>query len=123
MARTTYPQGNTPPPQLGGSGRLPRLLAEVRWFIALALFLGLFAILISYNKLDPAWSHASFDLPKNIGGRFGAWVSDLMFYIFGVSAFWWVALFARRVVAGWKELWSIPLPPDPEAKPDSLWLR
>jgi len=53
----------------------------------------------------------------------GAWAADLMFYIFGVSAFWWVILFARRVVTQWRELWSVPLPPDPSIKPESVWTR
>jgi S-DNA-T family DNA segregation ATPase FtsK/SpoIIIE len=40
-----------------------------------------------------------------------------------VSAFWWVVLFGRRVIIGWRELWSVPLPSDPDAKPDSLLVR
>ena len=102
---------------------MPRLLLEARWFVSLGLCLALFAILITYSKLDPAWSHASFDVPTNLGGRVGAWIADLMLYVFGLSAFWWVILFGRRVFTGWKELWSTPMPPDPEAKPDSLLLR
>lgn len=102
---------------------MPRLLLEARWFVSLGLCLALFAILVSYSKSDPAWSHASFDIPTNLGGRAGAWVADLMFYVFGISAFWWVALFGRRVFSGWKELWSTPMPSDPDAKPDSLLLR
>ena len=102
---------------------MPRLLLEARWFVSLGLCLALFAILVSYSKSDPAWSHASFDIPTNLGGRAGAWVADLMFYVFGISAFWWVALFGRRVFSGWKELWSTPMPSDPNAKPDSLLLR
>ncbi|MCE7529926.1 DNA translocase FtsK [Polynucleobacter sp. IMCC 29146] len=124
MARTVFPQSNsTQPPNSSGQGRMPRLLLEARWFVSLGLCLALFAILITYSKLDPAWSHASFDLPTNLGGRTGAWIADLMLYVFGLSAFWWVILFGRRVFTGWKELWSTPMPPDPEAKPDSLLLR
>jgi len=55
---------------------MPRLLLEARWFISLGLCLGLFAILITYSKADPAWSHASFQAPKNLGGRFGAYLAD-----------------------------------------------
>lgn len=102
---------------------MPRLFLEIRWFLTLGLCFGLIAVLLSYSKSDPAWSHASFEVPSNIGGRFGAWTADLMLYIFGVSAFWWVVLFGRRVVAGWRELWSVPLPPDLDAKPDSILVR
>ena len=102
---------------------MPRLFLEIRWFLTLGLCLGLIAILLTYSKSDPAWSHASFEVPSNVGGRFGAWTADLLLYIFGVSAFWWVVLFGRRVIVGWRELWSIPLPPDPDVKPDSLLVR
>ena len=111
------------PPEMDGQGRMPRLLLEARWFISLGLCLGLLAILLTYSKADPAWSHASFEAPRNLGGRFGAYLADLMLYVFGISAFWWVVLFGRRVLNGWRELWSIPLPPDPDAKPESLVVR
>ena len=127
MARTVYPKSKTPlsplPPENDGQGRMPRLLLEARWFISLGLCLALFAILATYSKADPAWSHASFEAPKNLGGRFGAYIADLMLYIFGISAFWWVAIFGRRVLNGWRELWSIPLPANPEARPDSFLMR
>lgn len=102
---------------------MPRLFLEIRWFLTLGLCLGLIAVLITYSKSDPAWSHASFETPSNIGGRFGAWTADLLLYIFGVSAFWWVVLFGRRVVQGWRELWSTPMPLDPDARPDSVLVR
>jgi DNA segregation ATPase FtsK/SpoIIIE, S-DNA-T family len=124
MAKSTQSTSkSTLPPQDGGQGRMPRLFLEIRWFLTLGLCLGLIAILVTYSKSDPAWSHASFEAPSNIGGRFGAWTADLLLYIFGVSAFWWIVLFGRRVIAGWRELWSVPLPPDPDAKPDSLFVR
>jgi len=107
-------------PPDSGTGKMSRLFAEVRWLLLLAICLGLFAVLVTYTKSDPAWSHASFETPKNIGGRMGAWTADLMFYVFGASAFWWVILFARRVISQWRELWSVPLPPDPNVKPESL---
>lgn len=123
MARSSLPPIKTPLPPEGGTGKMSRLIAEVRWMLMLAICLGLFAVLITYTKSDPAWSHASFEVPKNIGGRIGAWTADLMLYIFGVSAFWWVVLFGRRVYQGWRELWSVPLPVDPEARPESFWSR
>ncbi|MDZ4055383.1 MAG: DNA translocase FtsK 4TM domain-containing protein [Polynucleobacter sp.] len=124
MAKSTYPQSKTKlPPEDSGAGRMPRLLLEIRWFLTLGLCLGLLAVLLTYSKADPAWSHAGFEAPSNIGGRVGAWTADLLFYVFGISAFWWVVLFGRRVVQGWRELWSVPLPVDPEAKPESLIVR
>lgn len=123
MARSSYPPTKTPLPPQGGNGKISRLLAEVRWLLLLAICLGLFAVLITYTKSDPAWSHASFETPKNLGGRMGAWTADLMFYVFGLSAFWWVVLLVRRMIAQWRELWSVPLPLDPTIKPESAWTR
>ena len=36
---------------------------------------------------------------RNAGGVVGAWVSNVLFYLFGVSAYWWVAL--SGTVAVW----------------------
>ena len=85
----------TQPPENGSPGRMPRLLLEARWFISLGLCLGLFAILLTYSKADPAWSHASFETPRNLGGRFGAYLADLMLHIFGLSAFWWAVSYTH----------------------------
>jgi len=123
MPRSSLPPIKTPLPPEGGTGKMSRLMAEVRWFLMLAICLGLFAVLITYTKSDPAWSHASFETPQNIGGRIGAWTADIMLYVFGISAFWWVVLFARRVIKGWRELWSVPLPVDPNIKPESVVTR
>lgn len=79
-------------------GRLTHLLAEARWFALLLSCVMLILILFSYNKLDPGWSHAS-SVPgvANLGGRIGAWVADLLLYIFGFSAWWWCVLLVRTV--------------------------
>nr|WP_315218312.1 DNA translocase FtsK 4TM domain-containing protein [uncultured Duganella sp.] len=85
--------------------RLVRLLSEARW-LALAV-LGLYFVLIlaSYNKMDPGWSHETL-VPKvtNLGGRAGAWLSDLLLYIFGISAWWWAFCLLRLVWNGYRQL-------------------
>ena len=85
--------------------RLVRLLSEARW-LALAV-LGLYFVLIlaSYNKMDPGWSHETL-VPKvsNLGGRAGAWLSDLLLYIFGISAWWWAFCLLRLVWKGYRQL-------------------
>ena len=43
-------------------------------------------------------------------GAFGAWLSDLLLYVFGLSAWWWVAFCAYVVVWGWRRLEPIRLP-------------
>lgn len=93
------------------NSRMNRLVIEVKWIAFMALSLALFAILVSYSKADPAWSHANKVAQiANVGGRFGAWLADLMFYVFGASAYWWVVLLLRRVYRGWLELNISKLP-------------
>jgi len=86
------------------SQRFSKLLAEIKWLVALALCVGLFLVLITYSKTDTAWSNASGGTITNLGGRAGAYLSDLMLYVFGASAYWWVILFARRVYQSWREI-------------------
>ncbi|MBA5686853.1 DNA translocase FtsK [Rugamonas apoptosis] len=80
--------------------RLVRLLSEARWLALAALAVYFVLILISYSKGDPGWSHASV-VPRvhNLGGRAGAWLADLLLFIFGFSA-WWLCLCLLRLV--WK---------------------
>jgi len=84
--------------------RFQKLLSEIRWFIALSACLGLILILVTYHPTDPAWSNNSGGAVKNLGGRAGAFLSDLFLFVFGISAYWWVVLFARRVLSGWQKI-------------------
>jgi len=86
-------------------GRLSRLLSEARWIAGAVAFLYFVLILLSYSKGDPGWSHANA-VPRidNLGGRAGAWLSDLLLFIFGFSAWWWSIIFLRQVWRGWRRL-------------------
>jgi len=91
--------------------RFARLVWEVKWLAFMALTVALFAILFTYSKTDPAWSHANqVATISNLGGRVGAWIADLMLYVFGASAYWWVILLLRRAMRGWQELNALKLP-------------
>ncbi len=85
--------------------RLVRLLSEARWFALAAFGLYFVLILLSYTKGDPGWSHANV-VPKvgNLGGRAGAWLADLLLYIFGMSAWWWCVLLLRSVWNSYRSL-------------------
>src|SRR4051812_9560840 len=75
--------------------KIAALLRESSWLAVVALASYLALILFTFNKSDPGWSHSvSVEQIRNSGGRFGAWLSDILLSIFGLSAWWWVVLCA-----------------------------
>lgn len=89
------PNANPLPPKLG------RLLRESSWLLLVGAALYLFLIFYSYDRADPGWSHSgNLNQLQNAGGYVGAWLADLLLYLFGVSAWWWVLFFLSAV------LWS-----------------
>lgn len=71
-------------------------LVHEAWWLSLVI-LGIFLsiILMSYHPEDSSWSHiatAGVDV-QNLGGKVGAWISDMLLYLFGFSA-WWLVIFA-----------------------------
>ena len=99
------------PPNEGGYNipmesrdKFTKLVIEIKWFLSLAACVALLLVLVTYNQPDPAWSNNSGGEIKNLGGRAGAFVADLLLYVFGASAYWWVILFARRVMQGWTKI-------------------
>ncbi len=78
--------------------RIAALLRESWWLALVALALYLALILFTFDKADPGWSHsASVEQIKNSGGRVGAWLADILLFLFGFSAWWWVVLCAFAV--------------------------
>ncbi|TAM02209.1 MAG: DNA translocase FtsK [Paraburkholderia sp.] len=85
--------------------RMSRLFTEIRWILQVALGVFLLMALISYNRRDPSWTHATHvDHIANWAGRVGAWTSDILLLLFGLSAYWWVALLARRIAANYRRI-------------------
>ena len=70
-------------------------LIKEAWWLGLVL-VGLFitVILFTYHREDPSWSHVAADgaIIHNAGGSVGAWLSDMLLYLFGFSAWWWAVL-------------------------------
>lgn len=80
------------PDKIGG------LLQESRWLGVGALALFLIMALWGFNKQDPGWSHSVVSQSlHNPAGRAGAWISDLLLYVFGLSAWWWIVLLGMAV--------------------------
>src|SRR5437762_1488986 len=85
--------------------KLAALVREAKWLALVALALYLALIFSTFNRADPSWSHSATDAAvRNAGGVVGAWLADLLLYVFGVSAYWWVALCAYIVAWGYRRL-------------------
>ncbi|PKO25291.1 MAG: cell division protein FtsK [Betaproteobacteria bacterium HGW-Betaproteobacteria-8] len=79
-----------------------RLVREAWWLVLVTIGIFLTLILFTYHRDDPSWSHSASDsaIVHNAGGALGAWVSDILLYLFGFSAWWFVILsfYAMRLV-------------------------
>ncbi|MDY0071568.1 MAG: DNA translocase FtsK 4TM domain-containing protein [Thauera sp.] len=87
--------------------KISLLLQEARWLIlgVMSLYVGL--VLFGYSKADPGWSHAAdVAVIDNPGGRFGAWLADLLLYVFGISSWWWVVFLGYSLLWGFRRLRS-----------------
>jgi S-DNA-T family DNA segregation ATPase FtsK/SpoIIIE len=90
-------------------GKIAALLRESRWFILIAAAAFLALILFTYDRADPGWSNSGWSGSNatqihNSGGRAGALLADVLLYVFGISAYWWVMLLVYGVVWGYRRL-------------------
>ena len=84
---------------------MSRLFTEIRWILQVALGVFLLMALVSYSRHDPSWTHAAqVDRIANWAGRVGAWTSDILLLLFGLSAYWWIVLLARRISANYRRI-------------------
>ena len=89
------------------------LLRESRLLLLAACALYFTVSFYGYERTDPAWSHSATNaVVSNPGGELGAYVSDLLFYMFGFSAWWVVIFLLQRVWVGYRLL-----------RPDSIFCR
>lgn len=79
-----------------------RLVREAWWLVLVTIGIFLTLVLFTYHRDDPSWSHSASDTAviNNAGGALGAWLSDILLYLFGFSAWWFVVLsfYAMRLV-------------------------
>ncbi|SDF42706.1 DNA segregation ATPase FtsK/SpoIIIE [Massilia sp. PDC64] len=115
---TTYTHKPRPPRQ-PLPNRLVRLLSEARWLATAVALLYFVLILLSYNKADPGWSHENAVAHvANLGGRAGAWLADLLLFIFGFSAWWLCVCFTRAVWKGYRRLHTRFIVQEAEQEPE-----
>lgn len=71
------------------------LVKEAWWLGLVTVGSYLTLILYTYHRFDPSWSHSASDGAPiaNAGGIVGAYISDMLLYLFGFSA-WWFVVFA-----------------------------
>lgn len=85
--------------------RLLRLVSEARWVAFAVLGVYLTLVLYTYTPGDSGWSHAGMGgRPHNWGGAAGAWMADLMLYIFGFSAWWFCIALIASVWVSYRDL-------------------
>ncbi len=103
--------------------RLSSLVREARWILLSAVGCWLVLVLATWAASDPGWSHAVHaGVVHNWGGSFGAHVADLLYYLFGASAWLWVLLLLKRLIGGFYRLTRIVLPGSvPETLPRVPW--
>jgi DNA segregation ATPase FtsK/SpoIIIE, S-DNA-T family len=105
MTKTTQAYTRNTAPAEQAPNRLVRLLSEARWLALVVLAVYLLLIFSTYSKADPGWSHASqVTNLENWGGRLGAWIADLLLFVFGFSAWWWCVMLLRSVWSGYRRL-------------------
>jgi S-DNA-T family DNA segregation ATPase FtsK/SpoIIIE len=103
--------------------RMSRLFTEIRWILQVALCVFLLMALISYNRHDPGWTHAAqVERISNWAGRVGAWTSDVLLLLFGLSAYWWVVLLVRRISANYQRITNPDAADDDDKPRDNGWI-
>ena len=70
-----------------------RIIREASWLTLLFLGVYITLALSTFSVNDPAWTHSGGnEVIQNLAGVVGAYFSDLMLSIFGLSAWWLVFL-------------------------------
>ena len=83
-----------------------RFAQEISLLAGAALWLFWLLALVSHHLGDAAWSTSgAAGVVANWGGRVGAWLADLSYYLFGASVWWLVLAGGRAWLAGlWRWL-------------------
>ena len=104
------------------SARLAALRRWIVWLIAVALLLVAAIAFLSFNVADPAWSTTGKNLVvKNWLGSFGAWASDIGYFVLGATV-WWLLAFGASIL--WRTLpRRLPHPSAEDAVTDIVGLR
>ena len=110
LSTPTSRTASAPPPS--GSARLGQ---ELGLLLGLAALVFCVLALLSYSSQDPAWTTSGVNAGvRNWGGRLGAWLADVGFFMLGFSVWWCVAAGMRAWLTGlarWMRGEGDPPPP------------
>ncbi len=82
------------------AGHVITNLREVLVFASFVVAIYLFIALITYHPDDPGWSHSvTANEIHNSAGTIGAWIADIMLYVFGYLGYVIPVMF---LVSGWR---------------------
>ncbi len=91
------------------------LLRALHWPFLIAGTIYLCLALYGYQHNDWAWSHSGTGAEGNPilnpAGTLGAYLSDILFFLFGVSAWLWVAFLLQQIWAGYVNLRTLNIAP------------
>ena len=88
--------------ELSQSTGLRRFTQEILLFLGAAGLLFLVLAMFSFSAKDPSWSGSGLGLwVVNWMGLVGAWLADAMYFCFGFSAWWLVAVMGRVWLNAW----------------------
>jgi S-DNA-T family DNA segregation ATPase FtsK/SpoIIIE len=123
---TAYTRKPSTPEAAPLPSRVVRLLSEARWIVVAGLAAYLVIIFMTYSSADPGWSQAN-EVPRlsNWGGYIGAWLADLLLFVFGLSAWWFCVGLLRSVWNGYRQLsqrFLLQEEPEPEHHHE-VWIR
>lgn len=91
------PSASRKPLSQPANNLLIRLLKEGVIIALVAVCLFLLIAMLTYDPTDPGWSGTGEEGPiGNAGGRFGAWLADVFFILFGYMAFLFPVMIAYR---------------------------
>jgi S-DNA-T family DNA segregation ATPase FtsK/SpoIIIE len=98
--------------------KIALLLKETRWLVLGALAIFLMLALWGYHPGDPGWSYSvKASTLHNPTGRVGAWISDLLLFLFGFSAWWWIVFLCMCVYWGYGRLEERAVPEGRDQRP------
>ena len=95
---------NDPSVGMSENAGLLRFTQEIVLFMGAALLLVLALAMFSFSPKDPSWSGSGLGGPVvNWMGLVGAWLADGMYFCFGYSAWWLIALLGRVWLNAWAD--------------------